>query len=74
MFISLLGQFLDPSQGPEQSGDFRVSPTFFLVLVIAGFLIGTFGHVIKSKTLVIAGVVMIFSGTVLLPLGLAITN
>lgn len=74
MFSSLLGQFLDPSRGPEQSGDFRVSPTFFLVLVIAGFLIGTFGHVIKSKTLVIAGVVMIFSGTVLLPLGLAITN
>ena len=71
---ALLAQFLDPSRGPEQSGDFRVSPTFFLVLVIGGFVVGTFGHIIKSKTLVISGVVMIFCGTVLLPLGLAITN
>jgi hypothetical protein len=69
-----LGQFLDPSRGPEQSGDFRVSPTFFLALVVFGFLVGTFGHIIKSKTLIIVGVTMIFSGTVLLPLGLAIAN
>lgn len=74
MLPSLLGQFLDPSRGPEQGGDFRVSPTFFLLLVVFGFLIGTFGHIIKSKSLIIAGVLMIFSGTVLLPLGLAITN
>lgn len=74
MLASLFAQFLDPSRGPEQGGDFRVSPTFFLVLVVAGFLVGTFGHIIKSKTVVLAGVAMIFSGTVLLPLALAIAN
>jgi hypothetical protein len=74
VLTALLAQFLDPSRGPEQGGDFRVSPTFFLALVVFGFLVGTFGHIIKSKTVVLAGVLMIFSGTVLLPLGLAITN
>ena len=33
--------FLGPDDGPGQSGDFRVSPTFFLVLLGLGFLIGT---------------------------------
>lgn len=67
-----LGQLLDPTRGPEPTGDFRVSPTFFLVLVLVGFLVGTIGHVYRSKTLIIAGVTMVFLGTVLLPLGLAI--
>ena len=74
MLPTWLGQFLDPNRGPEPTGGFRVSPTFFLALVVFGFLVGTFGHVVKSKTLIIAGVVMIFSGTVLLPLGLAIAH
>lgn len=74
MIQAWLGQFLDPTRGPEQSGDFRVSPTFFLALVVFGFLIGTFGHIIKSKTLIIAGVAMIFGGTVVIPLWLAIAN
>lgn len=74
MIALLLAQFLDPSRGPEQTGDFRVSPTFFVVLVLLGFLVGTFGHVISSKTLIIAGVTMIFAATVLLPLGLAIAH
>ena len=74
MLPSLLGQFLDPSRGPEQTGDFRISPTFFLALVVFGFLVGSFGHIIKSKTMIALGVLMIFSGTVLVPLMLAITN
>lgn len=65
-------QFLDPSKGPEQSGDFRVSPTFFLVLLVAGFIVGSLGHLVRSKTLVAAGVLMIFLATVLLPLGLTV--
>ena len=30
--VSVMAQFL-PDDGPGQSGDFRVSPTFFLVLL-----------------------------------------
>lgn len=74
MFPTWLGQFLDPSRGPEQTGDFRVSPTFFLALVVFGFLVGTFGHIIKSKTLIIIGVTMIFGATVLIPLAFTIAN
>lgn len=69
-----LGQFLDPTRAPEQTGDFRVSPSFFLALIVFGFLVGTFGHIIKSKTLIIVGVTMIFGGTVVLPLLVTLTN
>jgi hypothetical protein len=74
VLIFWLGQFLDPNRGPEPTGDFRVSPKFFLVLVVVGFLVGTAGHVVKSRTLVIGGVLMVFVGTVLLPVGLAIAR
>jgi hypothetical protein len=69
----VMAQFL-PDDGPGQSGDFRVSPTFFLVLLGLGFLIGTLGHIIKSKTLVIAGILLIFAATVFLPLAYSVSN
>ena len=62
------------AQLPEQSGDFRVSPTFFLVLLGLGFLIGTLGHIIKSKTLIAAGILMIFAATIFLPLAYSLSN
>ena len=65
--VPLMAQFL-PDDGPGQSGDFRVSPTFFIMLLGLGFLIGTIGHVIKSKTLVAAGILLIFAATVLIPI------
>jgi hypothetical protein len=71
--VSVMAQFL-PDDGPGQSGDFRVSPTFFLVLLGLGFLIGTLGHIIKSKTLVIAGILLIFAATVFLPLAYSVSN
>ena len=42
--------------------------TAFIVVMLVGFLVGTYGHVIKSRTLIIAGIVMIFGATVVLPL------
>ncbi len=42
--------------------------TVFIAIMVAGFFIGTYGHVIPSKTLIILGIVMIFAATVLLPL------
>ena len=65
--VPLMAQFL-PDDGPGQSGDFRVSPTFFIVLLGLGFLIGTIGHIYKSKTLVAAGILLIFAATVFLPI------
>ena len=71
--VSVMAQFL-PDDGPGQSGDFRVSPTFFLVLLGLGFLIGTLGHIIKSKTLIAAGILMIFAATIFLPLAYSLSN
>ncbi len=71
--VPVMAQFL-PDDGPGQSGDFRVSPTFFLVLLGLGFLIGTLGHIIKSRTLVIAGILLIFAATVFLPLAYSVSN
>ena len=71
--VSVMAQFL-PDDGPGQSGDFRVSPTFFLVLLGLGFLIGTLGHIIKSRTLVAAGILLIFAATIFLPLAYSLSN
>ena len=71
--VSVMAQFL-PDDGPGQSGDFRVSPTFFIVLLGLGFLIGTLGHIIKSRTLIIAGILLIFAATIFVPLAYTLSN
>jgi hypothetical protein len=45
-----------------------LSPRAYIALMGLGFLVGTAGHIVKSKTLVATGVLMIFLATVLLPL------
>jgi len=50
---------------------FGASPTPFIVLMVAGFVIGVIGHIIRAKGLVALGIGMIFLATFLLPL---ITN
>jgi hypothetical protein len=69
-----MSDFLDPGSGPDQSGDFRVSPTFFVAVMLLGFVIGTFGHVVKSRTLVALGIGLVFSATVALPVVVALSN
>jgi hypothetical protein len=69
-----MSDFLDPGSGPDQSGDFRVSPSFFLMLLALGFVIGTLGHLIKSRTLVAVGVLLVFAATVFIPIALSVSN
>ena len=69
-----MSDFLDPGSGPDQSGDFRVSPSFFIVLLGLGFVIGTLGHIVKSRTLVAAGIVLVFGATVALPVVVNLSN
>lgn len=59
---------LDPGDGPDPGGELRISPVFLLVLLGLGFLVGTLGHLIRSRTLVLIGILLIFGGTVLLPI------
>jgi hypothetical protein len=69
-----MSDFLDPGSGPDQRGDFEVSPSFFIVLLALGFLIGTVGHIIKSRTLVAVGVILVFAATVFIPIALSVSN
>jgi hypothetical protein len=69
-----MSDFLDPSRGPEQTGDFEVDPSLFFVLLGLGFLIGVVGHIAQSKVTIAIGVTMIFLATVLIPLALHVTN
>lgn len=73
-FLLAMSDFLDPGSGPDQSGDFEVSPSFLLGMLVLGFLIGTMGHIIKSKTLVAVGVTLVFAATVLLPIVINVSN
>jgi hypothetical protein len=66
--VLAVSDFLNPDDGPDPSGDFRVSPTFLIVLLGLGFLIGTLGHLFKSRTLQAAGVLLIFAATIFLPI------
>ena len=69
-----MSDFLDPGSGPDESGDFRVSPSFYVVLLLVGFVVGIFGHIIKSRTLVAVGIALVFAATVGLPVVLALSN
>jgi hypothetical protein len=72
--VLAVSDFLNPDDGPEQSGDFRVSPTFLIVLLGLGFLIGTLGHLFKSRTLQAAGVLLILAATIFLPIAYSVSR
>jgi hypothetical protein len=40
----------------------------FIVIMLLGFMIGTYGHIARFRGLIILGIVMIFAATVVLPL------
>jgi hypothetical protein len=69
-----MSDFLDPRSGPDQSGDFRVSPAFYVVLCVLGFVVGGLGHLVRSKALIAAGIAMVFAATVALPVAVALSN
>jgi H+/Cl- antiporter ClcA len=49
-----------------------ISPYLFLML--AGFVVGTAGHLYRSKLVVALGIAMIFAATLLLPLAVIATQ
>jgi hypothetical protein len=69
-----MSDFLDPGRGPDQGGDFRVSPAFFIILFGLGFVLAALGHLVKSRPLVVAGVLIVFLATVLLPIAYGVSN
>jgi hypothetical protein len=67
---ALLVFALNPDTGPFNN----LSPRTYIALMGLGFIVGTAGHVVKSKALVAAGLLMIFLATVLLPLSAHVSN
>ena len=53
---------------------FDPDPAPFIALMGLGFLIGIAGHVYKSRTAVATGIGMIFVATLLLPLGIYLSD
>jgi hypothetical protein len=72
--VLAMSDFLNPDDGPDPSGDFRISPTSLIVLLGLGFLIGTLGHLFKSRTLQAAGVLLILAATIFLPIAYSISR
>ncbi|HYP47289.1 MAG TPA: hypothetical protein VEQ61_01505 [Thermoleophilaceae bacterium] len=69
-----VAQFLDPGRGPDQDGGFEVDPSFFVLVLVLGFVVGALGHLIRSRALVAVGIFMIFGATLLIPLALSATR
>jgi hypothetical protein len=53
---------------PDPSPEFGASPWPFIALMLAGFVIGIFGHLSRTKALIALGIGLIFLGTLVLPL------
>jgi hypothetical protein len=69
-----MSDFLDPGRGREQGGDFQVSPTFFIAVFAVGFLIAALGHLVRSRALMAAGVVLVMAATLLLPVAYTLSR
>ena len=53
---------------------FGTDPGPYLTLLVVGFLVGTLGHLFKSKTFVASGIAMIVAATILLPVMLQLSR
>jgi hypothetical protein len=45
-----------------------MSPTWYVVLMLAGFAIGAYGHLVRSRATIATGIAVIFAVAVLMPL------
>ena len=52
----------------DPSPPFGTDPRPWVAMMIAGFVIGVFGHIVRAKALVALGIGLIFLATFLLPL------
>jgi hypothetical protein len=74
LLLLAVSDFLDPGRGPDQGGDFRVSPTFFIIVFGLGFALAAVGQLVRSRGLMATGVLLVFLATVLLPIAYSMSN
>lgn len=63
LFVLADGPFV-----PDRHPSWGTSPTPYVILMVAGFLLGVAGHVIRARAVVALGIGMVFLATFLLPL------
>lgn len=61
-------RFLPPGFSYDPSPPFGADPRPFVAMMIAGFVIGVFGHIVRAKALVALGIGLIFLATFVFPL------
>jgi hypothetical protein len=62
------------SPDPFDRPSFTASPTPYVLLMAAGFVIGVLGHLLRSRFMVAVGIGGVFLGTFLLPIALFISR
>jgi hypothetical protein len=70
----MLAQLLADVLPIPRNFEFSPDPGPYLVVFVVGFMVAVLGHIASSKTLVAAGLLMIFLSTVLLPLGIYLSG
>ena len=72
--IALLAQLDLSGRGPDLTPDksLQADPTPYLILFGIGFVVATFGHITRLKTLIATGILLIVLATVVLPIVQAI--
>jgi hypothetical protein len=54
--------------------EFGADPQPYVVLMLIGLAVGILGHLTRSRLLIIAGVLAVFLGTFLLPVGVYLSK
>jgi hypothetical protein len=70
----MLAQLLADTNWLNPEFEFSPNPGPYIAVFFVGFLIAVFGHISQSKTLIAAGLLMIFLATVLLPVGIYLSG
>ena len=60
---TVLGQISLPGLGQDGPDDLQRLLTIFYLMMGGGFFIAIGGHIFQSRTLVLVGIILIFTGT-----------
>ncbi len=59
---------------PDPTPEFGADPKPYVTLMLVGLAVGIVGHVVRSRTMVVVGIGLVFMGTFLLPLGVYLSK
>ncbi len=63
-----MGTLLQAAFVYDPNPPFGADPTPFIILMVAGFVVGVAGHIVHARAVVAVGIGMIFLATLVLPL------